>query len=241
VEIAAPADEKVSYAVGQKGNVLTITRKTILNDDLRAVQTMVGRLGRAARRTFARHVWNKWINNDVYDVDSLAWFHATHANLQSLALAEAEVVAAITKLQNMTEPGSGEKLGLNFSRGFENMGLWLAVPTALWDTAKKLNMPAAPGATAQNPIAGAFGANAERIIVNPLFTDTNDWGIFRDPQDVESILIDFLLGREEPELFLADQPTGGQMFVGDKLQYKIRHEYGGDIADFRGAVKAVVA
>lgn len=241
-EITAPTDEKVSYAVIQKGNVLTITRKTIINDDLRTVSMMVGRLGRAARRTFARYVWNFWINNSAYDVDGVAWFHANHANLQSVAFANAEVVAAILKLQNMTEPGSGEKLGLNFSRGFENMGLWLAVPTALWDTARQQNEREYLDANfTPNAARFAFGRNSERIIVNPLFTDANDWGVFRDPRDVESLVMDFLMGREEPELFLADQPTVGQMFIGDKLQYKIRHEYGGDIADYRGAVKAVVA
>jgi hypothetical protein len=40
---------------------------------------------------------------------------------------------------------------------------------------------------------------------------------------------------------VANVPTVGQMFVADKLQHKIRHEYGADLVDFRGAVKAVVA
>ena len=241
-ELAAPSDEKVSYAVGQKGNIITITRKAIINDDLRGIDKIVGRAGRSARRTFARFVWNFAINNSTYDADALAWFHATHANLQSTALAAAEVQATVLKLQNMTEPGSGEKLGLNFSRGLENLGLWLAAPTALWDVAKQTNERQYLDANfTPNPVQYIFGRNSERIIVNPLFADANDWYVFRDPRDVESIGIDFLGGQEEPELFLADQPTVGQMFVADKLQYKIRHEYGGDIIDYRGAVKAAVA
>jgi hypothetical protein len=237
-----PTDEKVSYAVGSRGNLLTITRRMIINDDMRTVETAVRRFGRAGRRTFARFVWNFFINNAAYDVDGVAWFHADHANLQSAALTAAEISAAVLKLQNMTEPNSGEKLGLNFARGFENIGLWLAVPTALWDTARKENEREYLDANfTPNAVRYAFGRTSERVMVNPLFTDATDWGVFRDPADVESIVVDFLQGREEPELFLADAPTVGEMFKGDKIQYKYRHEFGGDVAEVRGAVKAVVA
>lgn len=241
-EIAAPLDEKISYAVTTRGNILTITRKTIINDDLRGVTRMVGRLGRAARRTFAQFVWNFWINNPALDYDSVAWFHASHANLQSAALSAAEIEAGLIKLANMTEFGSSKTLGLNFSGGINTLRCWLVVPNGLFGTALKENMREYLDANlTPNPVRYAFGQNGERIIVNPLLSDANDWGIFRDPMDIESIYVDFLGGQEEPELFLADQPTIGQMFVADKLQYKIRHEYGGDIVDHRGAMKAVVA
>jgi hypothetical protein len=241
-EIAAPGDEKVSYSVIQKGNTLTITRKTIINDDLRTVQRLVQYLGRSARRTFAKYVWNKWINNDAYDVDGTAWFHADHgSNLLAVALSAPNVATAVTNLAKMTEPGSSEKLGLSFARGLR-ANLWLAVPIDLWDTAKKLNeQEYLDAAFTANPVRYFFGEANERIIVNPLFSDATDWGVFRDAADLASIVIDFLQGREEPELFLADQPTVGEMFKADKLQYKIRHEYGGDVIDFRGAVKSVVA
>jgi hypothetical protein len=94
-----------------------------------------------------------------------------------------------------------------------------------------------------NTVYHRFGMNGERINVNPLFTDVTDWGVHVVPGAAgrESIQVDFLQGREEPEFFLADMPTVGQMFYGDKIQYKGRHEYGGDVMDFRGATKNVVA
>jgi hypothetical protein len=50
------------------------------------------------------------------------------------------------------------------------------------------------------------------------------------------------MGREEPELMLADLPGAGQYFSSDKLlQWKLRHEYGAGLVDYRGAVKATVA
>jgi len=241
-EITAMTDEKVTYGVTTRGNLLTVTRKTIINDDLRGVEKMVGRLGRAARRTFARFIWNFWINNSTYGVDALAWFVAGHTNLRTAALSTAEIEQHMILLANMTEMDSGETLGLNFSQGFSSLGLWLVVPSALFGLARQENERETIDANnTPNPVRHAFGANSERIIVNPLLTDANDWGIFRDARDIESIVVDFLGGQETPELFLADQPTVGQMFVADKLQYKIRHEYGGAIADYRGATKAVVA
>lgn len=244
-EITALNDAKVTYAVVQRGNLLTITRKTIINDDLRAVTMLPERLGRAARRTLAKAIWNFWVNNSNYDVDSTAWFHTNHGNTGSTALtADAtgatEVLAKVTQLINMTEQGSGEKLGMP-----PMDSLWLDVPPALYGVARMLNLTQYFGTTASNPVYGWFGApeRGERININTLLTDTTDWGLHVSPGagGRESIVVDFLQGREEPEFFLADQPTVGQAFVGDKIQYKIRHEYGADIADFRGAVKNVVA
>lgn len=243
LEIAAPGDDKVSYAVGQKGNILTITRKTIINDDLGAVSRLVGRLGRAARRTLARFIWNFHRNNSVYDVDALAWFHANHGNTGATALTAdltgaAEVLAKIIQLADMTEEGSAEKLGLPAIES-----LWLDVPHALYGVAVQINNSMEFGAGNVNPVFKHFGQTGERINVNPLFTDATDWGVHVSPGagGRPSVGVDFLQGREEPEFFLAEQPTVGQAFLGDKIQYKIRHEYGGDILGVKGATKNVVA
>ena len=246
-EIAAPDDEKVSWSVIQKGNLLTITRKTLLNDDLGAATKLVGRLGRAARRTFAKFVWAFAMNNATYDVDGKAWFHEDHGNLGSTALTAdqtgaALILAELIALADMTEPGSGEKLGLpEFSR----MNVTLAVPNALMGVAIRLNqsqlLPDGSNNLYGNPIFHLFGANNERIIVNPLFTDATDHYLFRDPADVDSLEVGFLNDQREPEFFVASVPTIGQMFVADKQQFKVRHEYGGDITDYRGGYKDVVA
>ncbi len=243
VEIAAPGDDKVTYVVTQRGNILTISRKTIINDDLRAVARVVGRLGRSARRTLAKFIWAFWNSNAVFDVDAVAWFNAAHGGNTSVTPLTADAAGAtavrvgITSLMNMAEPGSGEKLGI------PDLGsLWLDVPVGLWNVADALNRAPEFGAGVKNLVSGLFGANNERVNANPLLTDLTDWGVHLSPgtSGRESLRVDFLQGREEPEFFLADQPTVGQAFVADKIQYKIRHEYGGDLMDFRAAFKAIV-
>ncbi len=245
-ETAPIADEKVSYTVIQKGNLLTITRKAQLADDVGAVPEAVRRLGRAARRTLAKYIWTFWTSNVTCEFDSVAWFHGSHANLQSVALSAdlagaTEIVNAVIKLAKMVEPNSGERLGL---RRLSEENLWLVVPVDLVGVGRALNaspLIANAGAVASNPCYGLFGADNSRIIANALLTDVTDWGVFRDPSAVACLELGFLAGQQEPVIYRAADPSTDQMFVADKLRYRVRHEYGADIVDYRGAVKAVVA
>lgn len=234
-DLGTLTDEKVDYTLNQKGGTITVTRKMIINDDMGALNKIVSRLPRAARRTLAKRVWNKFITNATYKGDNKAIFHADHANLGSTAYSVAALVAAIKALLDTTEPGSNEKLMLK--------AMTLSIPTALWDTAVKINRTAGDPGTANhgNPAYQYFGANEEGIFVNPFMTDATDWMLFADPKDVEIIELAFLNGQEEPEMFIADNPSVGQMFVADKIQYKIRHEYEAETTDYRGGYKAVVA
>jgi len=230
-------DEEITYALNQKGIILTVTRKTVLNDDLKSVVTLMSRMGRAAKRTYARRGWAKINSNATYKGDSKAIFHVDHANLGSTALSGdaagiTALTARLTAMFNQTEKDSGEKLCLE--------ALKLGVPRALLETAKLLNS-AWPGAATPNPHAGRFGANHENILLNKLTTDITDWILIADPAEVELLEIAFLNGRQEPEMFVADNPLVGQMFVADKIQYKQRHEYEWEIVNYRGFDKSVVA
>lgn len=233
-ELAAYGEESAQYAVGQKGNLVTITRKHIINDDIGAVAKVVGRMGRAARRTFAKFVW-KFIKDNPQIYTTKTFFHATQGNLLTDPLSVAALNKARLALANQTEPGSGEKLGLKPAL--------LAIPAELLAVAYTINQSQqVPGSANNdaNPWYHAFGAGNENILENALFDDADDWVLFGPNSDVDIIEVAFLHGQEEPELFTADNPTVGQMFTADKLQYKIRHEYGGAVVDYRGAVKSVV-
>jgi hypothetical protein len=236
VEITMPTDAEISYAVNQKGVILTVTRKVVMNDDIKSVQTLVSRLTRSARRTKAQRVWNKIINNATWDGDSKAIFHSDHANLGAVTLTNdatgvTTLYNRLTAMFNQTEQDSSKKLALR--------PLYEWIPIELESIAYGLNSPW-PGVAGGNPHAGRFGANHERIITLPLTTDTNDWGLIADKNEVEIMEIAYLNGQKEPELFVADNPLVGQMFVADKIQYKMRHEYEVEVIDYRGLDKSVV-
>jgi hypothetical protein len=236
-EITMPTDIEATYAINQKGWILTVTRRALLNDDLKSILQLVSKMGRAHRRTHARRAWAKIIDNATFKGDSTDLFHLDHGNLGAVALTnDATGVDTLTaRLQAMyaqAEQDSGEGLAL------EAKYLW--VPRALLEVAKGLNSPW-PLTAGGNPHAGRFGQNHENIICHPLFTDTTDWGLIADKGEVELLEAAYLNGQREPEFFLADNPVVGQMFVADKIQYKSRHEYEFEIADFRGFDKSVVA
>lgn len=235
-EITMPTDIEATYAINQKGVILTVTRRVMLNDDLKTVVQLVSKLGRSQRRTHAKRAWAKIISNATFKGDTTALFHNDHANLGATGLtADATGVSTLTaRLKAMyaqTEQDSGEGLAL--------VPQYLWCPRDIRETAETLNSPW-PGATAPNPHAGRFGANHERIITNPLFIDPNDWGLIASASDVELLEAAYINGRREPEFFVADNPVVGQMFIADKIQYKTRHEYEFEIADYRGFDKAVV-
>jgi hypothetical protein len=235
-EITMPTDIEATYAVNQKGWILTITRRVLLNDDLKTVSQLVSKMGRAHRRTHAKRAWNKIINNATFKGDNTALFHGDHNNLGAVILtADTTGITTLTnRLKAMyaqTEQDSGEGLAL--------VPLYLWVPRDLREIAEALNSPW-QGTNVPNPHAGKFGANHERIITHPLFTDVSDWGMIADGNDVELLEAAYINGQREPEFFVADNPVAGQMFIADKIQYKSRHEYEFEIADFRGFDKAVV-
>ncbi len=236
-EIQMVSDEEIAYHLNQKGLILTCTRRAILNDDLRSIDQMAAGLGRAAKRTFARRVWNLLINNGTYQPDGLNIFCNTHGNLGSLGLTNdatgiATLTAAMTQMYYMTELDSGESLAL--------AAKYEAVPRAMLEIAHALNQPWPMGGQF-NPHALYFGRDNERIVCNPLLVDPYDWYLIAGAEETELIEVAFLNGREEPEMVVADNPLVGQMFTADKLQYKIRHEYECEAVDYRGFFKGMVA
>lgn len=238
-EIAGVTDEESTYAVAQKGNILTITRKTIINDDISVIQRLVAKLAGAARRTHAKYVWNFFINNSNCS-DATAWFTGGHGNLGAAALSHATAQIAYLALAKMTEKDSGERLGLLAAGDVKPN---LIGPVDLMATIEQIAnedfyYTGAADLTTKtpNPLRGKVNP-----IVLPILTDTNDWGLILPPSVTDIVEMGYLNGRQEPEMFIADSPQSEQVFVADKIRYKIRHEYAGAVIDYRSGYKAVVA
>jgi hypothetical protein len=241
--LAQYTDSEQQYRIGQKGAILWVTRKHIINDRIDLVQAMINRMARSARKTHARAVWSFYLNNSD-GPDGTAWFTSGHGNLGSSALDYSTLIAAITALAGMTEPApSSEKLSLDL----ESFDWHLVVPVDLWDLAVRKNQGASyytsNDLTTKTPNAAykLFGDRNERVVVAPFAADANDWGVVRNPKDVGMVEMSYLQGREEPEFVLHQGGTDEMVFKQDRIGYKIRHEYGGTLVDYRGAYKSVVS
>lgn len=232
-DLGEVGDEKVEYALNEKGGIVTINRRMIINDDLRIIQKIISRLPRAARRTLAKRVWTPFITNAVYGGDSKNIFHADHGNLGSAAYSIVAAEAARTAMFNQAEPGSSEKLGLR--------PVTVAFPSALRSLVTNVNTfsPQAVAVENGNSMYGYF--QPQGLFENPFQIDATDWMMFADPNEVEIVELAFLNGQQEPQMLVADNPANGQMFVGGRIQYRITHDYEAAVVDYRGAYKAVVA
>ena len=228
LEMTYPTDERVSYAVQKRGGLLSITEEMIRNDDLGAVARWPGKMARAARWGLRNYITSFLANNQVYGADNLAWFHANHNNLLALPFGQDGLIQAQLQLRRQTEKDSGEPLGLPLN--------WIAVPPELEAAAVQLNQTNTAGS---NAFYQRFGANNERIFINEKFADTNDWYYGTDQNYAPFLEIGFLDGKEDPEIFLANQPTVGQQFLADEIQYKVKFVYNGAILDYRGVGKSV--
>ncbi len=235
--IAPVTDEEATYTVGQRGNICPITRKVIINDDISVVQRIVDNLARAARRTHAKFVWAFFKDNSNCS-DGTAWFTSGHGNYTTSALSFSTAVAAYLALAKMTEKDSAERIGLLD---------WGAVPTLVYpidlaETAEKIvnddhyfssnDLTAKTRNFLKGKIKGAMVSN---------LTDATNWGLIMPSNLIDIVEVGYLKGREEPEFFLADNPLAGHMFSSDKIEYKIRHEYGGTLIDYRSGYGGVVA
>jgi hypothetical protein len=238
-DFALVGDERVHYNPTKRGNTLPVTRETMLNDDLGKIQTFVARIARASRKTLKRFITNFLVNNGNYDVDGASWFNAAHNNLGSAPLSVLALIAAEVSLANQTEQNSGEMLGLTLD--------WIAVPFSLKAAAYQINNAQfynpGPGIQVPNPFWQRFGENGERIIVNEMFVgdpSPHSWYYGTLPANAPFLEVGFVQGQREPVIVLQNEPTQGAVFTNEVLTYKVRHEYGGDMTDFRGIGKNVV-
>ncbi|MBI2952805.1 MAG: Mu-like prophage major head subunit gpT family protein [Chloroflexi bacterium] len=227
-------DSAETYTPTKRGNLVTITLEMIMNDDIRAVARIAGKLAVAAAITVNEFVSGLFTANAGTGstmADTNAVFNAAHgSNTGVTALSSAALQAAITVVMKHANSAS-KRLGI--------VPRWLLIPPdLLWTARTILESSGLPG-TANNDVNVTRGV--ADIIVVPNWTDANNWYLMPDPAVAETIELGFLNGREEPELLMQDNPSDGAVFTNDALAYKVRHIYGGGWLDWRGTYGSVVA
>jgi hypothetical protein len=228
--MVSQSDEEATYAVVKRGGTEDLTMEAVMNDDLGAIARIPEELGRAAARTLHKFVWlNNFASNPVCTYDSVALFAAGHNNTTAVALSNAGMNTCRQLMRD--QPGfgvAGEPLGITPK--------FLIVPNELEDLGNQLasGQRAVPATTPGATDVPNLHQGTELIVVDH-FTDANDWYMAADPADIPSIEIGFLSGKEDPELFMQDDPKVGAVFSSDKVSWKIRHIYSGTVLDHRFA------
>jgi phage major head subunit gpT-like protein len=227
--LTSPGDEEATYAITKRGGTEDVTLEMIANDDVRSIQRIPNKLGRAAAQTLYRFVWDILPTNAAVTYDSTALFHTNHGNTDSAALSQSNLSVGRRKLIEQTAYGDSSEVLAITPR-------YLVVPPELEELAWQLctSAVALPASGNSSDIPNIHQANGLTPIMVPYYTDANDWYLVADPATVPTIEVGFYQGREQPELFTQADPNNGSMFNADKLTWKIRHIYGEVVEDHRG-------
>lgn len=222
------------------GRTYSIGRRTIINDDLQALKAFPEKFGRAAARTLIKKIVNR-LESDTLSYDGNRLFGDQHLNVTNVALANTTagaqaVQAAMVKLINATEPGSGEKMGLTPK--------YLLVNPALQFEAEQLLKSAQIW-----PVSTAGGGTLNSVsrltlLVEPFLSGSTSWYVLADPNEAPAIEVGFLDNKQVPDLLMKSAQVvnlaGGEDEWGydfDEIFYKVRFDFATAGAMHQGIVR----
>jgi len=222
-------DSAATYVAQKRGNIVTVSRETIINDDLQAIKQIPTKLASAAAYTLAEFVYAFLSTNpSIYDGSALFTTGAPHTNLGTSALSSAAMQSGVTAMREQTNL-AGKRIGLR--------PRFLIVPPELeWQALQITRSAGVPG-SANNDINPMMGYCTP--VVSPQLTNTTQWYMACDPRENDTLEVGFVGGQVNPALFIQDSPLLGLNFSQDAISYKCRHEYGAAVIDFRGLYRGI--
>jgi len=222
-------DSAATYVPQKRGNLVTVSREVIINDDLMAVKQIPTKLAVAAAYTLAEFVYGFLSTNaNIYDGSALFTTGAPHTNLGNTALSTAAMQTGVTAMREQTNY-SGKRIGLR--------PRFLIVPPELeWVAMVATKSAGIPGSSSNdlNPMLGYVTP-----IVSPQLSNTTQWFMAADPREVDTLEVGFVGGIMSPTLLIQDSPLFGLNFTQDVLSFKCRHEYGSCVTDYRGLYRGI--
>jgi ATP-dependent protease ClpP protease subunit len=219
---ATTSDRSEPIALATYGELFSIDRQAIINDDMSALTSIPQKMGAAASRTIGDLVYTVLLSKQKMG-DGKTIFDAAHQNLISAALDIAGLSSA-RKTMRMQKNAAGAVLNIP--------PRFLLVPVELEDRATQLirstSLPDAQNSGVFNPYNDALTVVTEaRLDADSLKT----WYLLAG-QGEDTIEVAYLDGIDTPYL---DQQQG---FTVDGVTFKVRIDAGVAPLDWRGLVKS---
>ena len=213
-------DEGASVALATYGQLFTITRQAILNDDMHLLTKIPEKMGQAARATIAKLVF-ALLTGNAKAQDGKALFDASHKNTITNAVLDLANIDKGIQLMNGFVNARGEPLAIDPE--------FMLLPTSMYTRGLQLIKSASvEGADANSGII-----NPLRDIVTPVKSarlqaaDEKSWYLINK----EAIEVSYLDGIDTPYM---EQQNG---FTVDGVSTKVRIDAGVNVIDYRGIVK----
>lgn len=228
-------DSGVPIALATYGNIFTVTRQAIINDDLQQLTTIPWAMGRAAARTVGNLVYLALTGNGNF-TDGKPLFHADHHNLITGNM-NAGGLDEARKTMRLQEDANGD--AINIAPAF------IIVPAVLESAARRSLLSSSTLAEVgknsdgsaiinQNPGIINVVKDMGEIIVEPRLDKVSkeEWYVAA-AQGTDTIEVAYLDGVDTP--YLESQ----EGFTVDGIAWKVRIDAGVAALDYRGMVKAV--
>lgn len=207
-----------------KANIITLSRQSIVNDDMGAFISIAQKFGRAGVRTIEKDVYALLALNPALN-DGIAVFHASHGNLGT---AGAPGVSSIDQARQlmMSQKIAGsvddylDIMPSIFIGGVATSGAAKVANNSEYDpdTANKLQRT--------NIVKGVFSD----IVESPRIAG-NAWYVFADPNEAPVIEVAFLNGTQDP---IVEMQKGWDQ---DGVSWRVMLDYAVGFVGFEGAVK----
>lgn len=247
-----PDGQAESIAAELVGNIVRITNKVIINDDLNYIETTARGLGAAGGRTVNRKVFALLAANPTM-ADGEALFSIAHGNLAGSGAGTIAAVPAgppdLDTVDLMTaamaeQAAPAAKDDPDPSTQYLDLEAYAAVAhrsylqTLRVINGSTANIVQAPNtATASglpfegligqnNPMAGTFSQ-----VVGSVLAEQLPWYVFADPATAPVIEVVFLNGQQEPQVDMQED------FNSAGIKYRVQYPHGVGAIGWRGAVK----
>ncbi|WP_151996141.1 ClpP-like prohead protease/major capsid protein fusion protein [Buttiauxella massiliensis] len=231
------SDEGVPIALATYGEIFTITRQAIINDDLSQLTSIPMAMGRAASRTVGELVYLMLVASQKF-TDGKELFHADHKNVIALDMTT-EGLDAARKAMRLQEDANGD--ALNITPAF------ILVPAALESAANRAVLSSSSllqigtqevggkdvPVYNQNPGIMNVVKDMAQVIVEPRLDKYHpkEWYVTA-AQGMDTFEVAYLDGMDSPYL---EQQEG---FTVDGVAWKVRIDAGVAPLDYRGLVKS---
>lgn len=218
------SDSKESYSVKTYGKVFYISRQMIVNDDSKALMRIPRLFGAAAKRKESDLVWGKIIGNPAMS-DGATLFHADHSNLALSGGAVSSTTLSTGRWAMRTQTGpAGAILSI--------VPRYIIVPAAIETTAEVLcRSISSPddnkSSGVQNPWLSLTPISEPRLDA----VSETAWYLAADRNQVDMIDLAYLGGTKEP------YTEEHNAFTRDSVGFKVRHDFGVGLMDYRGFYK----
>lgn len=224
------SDSGVPIALATYGNIFSITRQAVINDDLNQLTTIPQAMGRAAARTVGNLVYLNLTANSKF-TDGKALFHADHKNLIAKGM-DTDGLNEARKAMRLQEDANGDPINV--------IPAYILVPAALEGAANRAVLSSSSlfpvdqdGTLNQNPGIINVVKDMAQVVVEPRLdkADNKQWYVAA-AQGTDTIEVAYLDGMDTPYL---EQQEG---FTVDGIAWKVRIDAGVAALDYRGMVKS---